>query len=331
MATLIECVPNFSEGRNAKTIQTIGQAIAGESGVRLLHTDSNFSAHRTVYTFAGPAEAVILAAYKAIQVAAETVDMRKHRGEHPRIGACDVCPFIPISGISSAELQVLVREFAEKCSKDFNMPVFLYEDSARVAERKNLGNHRRGEYEGLENRLQTGRWKADFGEQFNPASGGMVTGVRNFLIAYNINLNTTDAAIAKEIAFDLRELGRPIAREDNKIIYKPGKLKKVKAIGWYIADFDKAQVSVNLTDFRTTSLFQVFDTTSQLAQEYGVKVTGSELIGLIPKAALMPNAGKPDATEEQVLESAVKYLGLDELAPFELNKRVLEYVLANSE
>ncbi|MEX2379185.1 MAG: glutamate formimidoyltransferase, partial [Vicingaceae bacterium] len=224
MKPIIECVPNFSEGEDETTIAAIAAAIKSVEGVQLLHQDSGKAANRTVYTFAGEVHLVFEAAYRAIAVAVERIDMRKQNGEHPRIGACDVCPFIPISGISLKELIPLTKSFAEKVNRDFNIPIYLYEESASSEKRKNLAKHRQGQYEGLEKRIKSGKWLPDYGS-FNPKFGGCVMGARNFLVAYNINLNTTNAKTAQEIAYDLRELGRPIGKENGKTIYKPGKLK----------------------------------------------------------------------------------------------------------
>ena len=331
MKPIIECVPNFSEGQDETTIAAIAAAVKSVEGVQLLHQDSGKAANRTVYPFAGEVQAVFEAAYRAIAVAVEKIDMRKQKGEHPRIGACDVCPFIPISGISLKELVPLTRSFAEKVSRDFRIPIFFYEESATSKKRKNLASHRIGQYEALRERLKNGKWKSDFGE-YNPSFGGCVMGVRKFLVAYNINLNTTDAHIAQEIAFDLRELGRPIGKENGKTIYKPGKLKNVKAIGWYIKDFDRAQVSINLTDFEKTPLHMVYEQCKLIANVFGVKVTGSEVIGLIPKAALL-SCGKfylkekANATEEEYIQSAIEQLNLGELNNFDYKKRIIEYAL----
>tara|TARA_R110002096_G_scaffold125444_4_gene270989 strand:- start:4196 stop:5200 length:1005 start_codon:yes stop_codon:yes gene_type:complete len=330
MKKFIECVPNFSEGVNQQTIEAIASAIRNVAGVSLLHQDSGVAANRTVYTFAGEMQAVFEAAYQAIKVATELIDMQIHKGEHPRIGACDVCPFVPISGISMEELIITTERFAQKVAQELNVPIFLYEYSAKSENRKNLANHRIGNYEALERRIVEKRWLPDFGS-FNAKSGATVMGARNFLVAYNINLNSTAANLAQEIAYDLRSLGRPIGKENGKTIYQKGQLEHVKAIGWYIEDFKRAQVSINLTNYKETSLASVFETTKAIAKNYGLEVTGSELIGLIPKQALL-EAGKyyvknASADEESQLNAAIKFLGLDELKPFDYKKRVLEYVI----
>lgn len=327
---IIECVPNFSEGANEETLAAIAAEINSVDGVKLLHQDSGVAANRTVFTYIGEAGAVFEATFKAIKVAAERIDMREQKGEHPRIGACDVCPFVPISGISMSELVEKVTAFAANISNELDLPVFLYEESAASDSRRNLAHHRVGDYEQLQKRIYNSKWLPDFGK-FNVRSGGIVMGARNFLVAYNINLNTSDAKIAQEIAYDLRELGRPIGNKNGKTVYQAGQLKKVKAIGWYIEDFHVAQVSINLTDYGTTSLYDVFETTKQLAKQYGVKVTGSELIGLVPKAALVQTgllyAPNELLNEQEIIRLAVKKLGLSNLLPFEPNLRILEYVM----
>lgn len=328
---IIECVPNFSEGANGVVLQEIANSIESVKGVKLLHQDSGIAANRTVFTFAGEIEGVFTAAFNAIAVAANRIDMRHQKGEHPRIGACDVCPFVPISGISLEELSRRVKDFAKRVNEELDIPIYLYEASATIPKRKNLANHRIGEYENIENRLASQSWLPDFGTSFNPISGGTVMGARNFLVAYNINLSTKDENIAQEIAYDLRELGRPIGKENGRTIYKAGRLKFVKAIGWYIKDFEKAQVSINLTNFNHTPIHEVFETTQSIAKKYGVDVTGSEMIGLVPKSALMVAGqhflGNKEATEELLIQSSIKGLGLNELNPFSPNNRILEYVL----
>jgi glutamate formiminotransferase/formiminotetrahydrofolate cyclodeaminase len=327
---LIECVPNFSEGANREILAEIASAIQSVKGVKLLHQDSGVAANRTVFTYMGNVDAVFEATSKAIQVATEKIDMRSQGGEHPRIGACDVCPFVPISGISMEELVPKVNDFAKLISEKLNLPIYLYEECASSVTRRNLANHRIGNYEQLEERRQSKKWLPDFGT-FNAKTGGTVIGVRNFLVAYNINLNTTDAKKAQEIAYSLRELGRPIGKENGKTIYNSGKLKKVKAIGWYIKDFNIAQVSVNLIDYNTTSLHEVFETTKKLAAQHNIEVTGSELIGLLPKAALLKTgltySKNKTLTEEKYIQTAIDQLGLADLSPFEPDKRILEYVM----
>lgn len=328
---IIECVPNFSEGQNPIIIQKIADAIESVEGVQLLHQDSGHSANRTVYTFAGEMEVVFNAAYKAIAVASEWIDMRTQKGEHPRIGACDVCPFVPISGISLEELVPHTLAFAEKVSKDFDIPIFLYEASANSKRSKNLANHRIGNYEALEERMKEGKAIPDFGHQFNPKFGGMVCGARPFLVAYNVNLSTKDVEIAKEIAYDLRALGRPFINEKGEKQFKKGLMPAVKAIGWYIPEFEMAQVSINIVDYHIAPIHEVFENCKRLAEQYGVQTKGSELIGLIPKEAIIVAgefylAGKNFSDSEKI-QAAIEGMGLNYLVPFEPNKRLLEDVL----
>jgi len=328
MEELVECVPNFSEGRDQITISAIEKAIKSTDGVYLLHTDSGVAANRTVYTFVGTAKAVIEAAFQAAKVASEMIDMRYHGGEHPRMGALDVCPFVPISGISKKALIPMIEEFGKRLNKELGIPVFFYEDSAKHAKRRNLANHRSGGYEHLAERMQKS-WKADIGKSFNPATGGTVCGVRDFLLAFNVNLSTKSVAVGREIAYSLRESGWPKHQSKHIMAKRAMKLKAVKAIAWHISDFDKVQVSINLTNYLNTPLFKVFDSCRILAEESGTQVSGSELIGLIPLEAILacgrhyhPN---DDATESELIESAINELGLNELATFDPQKRILEY------
>lgn len=328
MEQLIECVPNFSEGRDLQVIQAIEKAIRSVDGVYLLHTDSGVAANRTVYSFTGTPEAVIEAAFQGAKVAAEMIDMRYHGGQHPRMGALDVCPFVPIKGISKKELIPMVEKFGKRLSEELNIPVFFYEDSAKKRERKNLANHRSGGYEELEQRMKKS-WKADIGKKFNPKSGGTVCGVRGFLLAFNINLTTKSVAIGKEVAYSLRESGWPKSRRDNHLARRSLFLRAVKSIAWHISDFDKVQVSVNLIDYHTTPLWKVFESCKSLAEESGTSVSGSELIGLIPLDAIL-ECGRhyndnEDATDADLIQSVIEELGLNELAPFEPHRRILEY------
>lgn len=332
MPEIIECIPNISEGADQHLIGEFAEAISAIEGVKLLHKDSGIAANRTVFTFAGEADAVFDAAFALIELVALKIDMRLHTGEHPRIGACDVCPFVPISGIGLDDLVARVELFAKRVHKRFNIPIFLYEHSAKTPKRKNLAKHRIGNYEQLEQRILQKKWLPDIGDSFNPKSGAIVMGARDFLVAYNINLNSKDAALAQEIAYDLRELGRPLGKKNGKTEYKAGALKKVKAIGWYIEDFKIAQVSINLIDFKVTPVHKVFETCKRIAKNYGLSVSGSELIGLIPKEALL-EAGRfysedvINATENDLIQSSIQALGLNDLSPFDSNKRILEYVM----
>lgn len=333
MEELIECVANFSEGKDQKVIDSIASAINRVKGGKLLHWDSGMAANRTVFTFAGSSEAVISAAFEGAKVAAQLIDMRKHQGEHPRIGALDVCPFIPISGISKSELLPKVDEFAKRLWIELGIPVFLYEDSASSEERKALADHRKGNYEALEERLKSGKWKADYGIDFNAKSGGTVCGVRDFLVAYNINLSTKDVMIAKKIAYSIRQSGWPASIGTDEERNDAKRLTAVKAIGWYIGDFDRVQISINLSDYHKTPLWKVFMSCVELAEAFGTSVSGSELIGLIPLEAALDCGkyflGHADATENELIQSFIKGLGLDELSPFNPQERILEYRMAN--
>ncbi|MAY82763.1 MAG: glutamate formimidoyltransferase [Flavobacteriales bacterium] len=328
MEELVECVPNFSEGRDQITIAAIERAIKAVNGVYLLHTDSGVAANRTVYTFVGSAEAVIEAAFQGAKVAAEMIDMEYHGGEHPRMGALDVCPFVPISGISKKQLIPMVEKFGKRLNEELGIPVFFYEDSAKKKERRNLANHRSGGYEQLEERMKKS-WKADIGKEFNPTTGGTVCGVRDFLLAFNMNLTTKSVAVGKEIAYSLRESGWPKSKSKNAMAKRALRLKAVKSIAWHISDFDKVQVSVNLIDYHTTPLWKVFESCKMLAEESGTEVSGAELIGLVTLEAIL-DCGKhfnkdANATEAELVQSAIETLGLDELAPFDPQKRILEY------
>lgn len=328
---IIECIPNFSEGQNNATLKAIAASISSIHGVKLLHQSTGVSANRTVFTFIGELEVVFEAAFQAIKVAQQLIDMRTQKGTHPRIGACDVCPFVPISGISMEELIEETKKFAERINKTLDIPVYLYEKSASSTKRKNLAFHRIGNYEKLEERMLTQKSIPDYGKTFNPKFGALVTGARDLLVAYNINLNTKDPKLAQEIAYDLRELGRPIGKENGKTIYKPGKLKAVKALGWFIPEFDLAQVSINLVDYKITPIHVVYETTREIALNYKLELRGSELIGLIPKRTLL-EAGhfywpENKASEEEILKNAIQKLGLASLEEFDMKKRILELAI----
>lgn len=344
MKQLIECVPNFSEGRDEFIIQKIAESIRSVEGVKLLDIDSGKATNRTVMTFVGEPEPVIEAAFRAIKTASELIDMRKHKGEHPRMGATDVCPLIPIRHITMDETVVYAKKLGERVGKELGIPGYYYEFAATSPQRKNLADIRAGEYEGLEKKIMLPEWKPDFGpQQFNPKSGATVIGARNFLVAYNINLNTTSTRRANAIAFDVREAGRvktdsngkPVLDENGQPIRIPGTLKSVKAIGWFIEEYGIAQISMNLTDITVTSVHQAFDEVCEKARLRGIRVTGSELVGLIPLQCLL-DAGKyflkkqkrsVGVSEEELIKIAVKSLGLDELRPFDPKKKVIEYLL----
>lgn len=342
---IIECVPNFSEGQDEKVIEAISRAIEQTEGVRLLHVDPGKSTNRTVVTFAGNPETVIEAAFQAIKLASEQIDMRHHKGEHPRMGATDVCPLIPISGISMEETIAYSKKLAARVGTELSIPVYLYENSASHPSRKNLADIRSGEYEGLEEKMKNPEWQADYGPKtFNAKSGATVIGARDFLIAYNVNLNTKSVKLANEIAFDIRENGRPVKdphtgkllkNQQGEILRAPGTCKSLKAIGWYIHEYGQAQVSMNLTNMLETPLHKAFEECRIAADRLGLIITGSELVGLVPKKALLDagvyfmkkqnrSLGIP---EDELIELAIQSLGLNSLAPFEPQKRIIEYML----
>ncbi|MFN8011583.1 MAG: glutamate formimidoyltransferase [Holophagaceae bacterium] len=390
---LVECVPNFSEGRDAARIEAICEAIRGVSSVRLMDVDPGADTHRTVVTFLGPPEAALEAAYRAIKKASEVIDMRVHSGSHPRMGATDVCPFVPVSGLGLEECAELARRLGARVGRELGIPVYLYEAAASRPERRNLAAVRKGEYEGLADKLKDPVWSPDFGpSEFNPAAGATIIGAREFLIAYNITLNTRDKALATDIAFELREKGRVARRgqrnaryDSGEVIfyregcfpcgncdhdagsfealeahcqdahgyalrdllalndldasrgvvgrkaYRAGLFRACKAIGWYVDAYQRAQLSINLTDWRTTPLQAVYDATRRMAMDRGLVVTGSEIVGLVPAAALL-DAGRhylrlqgksPFVPESDLLQAAVHSLGLNDVAPFEVEKKVL--------
>lgn len=343
MKQLIECVPNFSEGCDMNIIKQITNEIETVEGVKLLDVDPGKATNRTVVTFVGEPEAVIQAAFLAIKKASELIDMSKHKGEHPRMGATDVCPLIPIANISMEETVVFARKLAKNVGENLNIPVFCYEEAAFSSERKNLATIRSGEYEGLETKLKDTKWQPDFGTAvFNPKSGATVIGARDFLVAYNINLNTTSVRRANSVAFDVREQGRILTvlgetkkDENGEPIRVPGTCKSVKAIGWYIEEYGLAQVSMNLTNINDTPLHIAFEESCKSATVHGMRVTGSELVGLVPKRVMI-EAGQYfmekqrrsiGISEEELIRLAVKTLGLDELSPFDPKKKIIEYQL----
>lgn len=347
---IIECVPNFSEGRDISVISRITEEIERVEGVKLLNVDPGVATNRTVVTFAGEPECVCEAAFKAIQMAAELIDMSRHSGEHPRMGATDVCPLIPISGVSMEETAEYARLLAKRVGEELSIPVYCYENAAFSEERKNLANCRAGEYEGLPKKFEDNNWKPDYGpsafEESVAKTGATAIGARDFLIAINYNLNTTSTRRANAIAFDVREKGRK-KREGNPItgkivkdasgndVWTPGTLKGCKAIGWYIEEYGIAQVSMNVTDINATPVHVAFDEVSAKAAERGIRVTGSEIVGLVPKKVLL-DAGKyylekqkrsAGIPEEEMIKIAVKSMGLDDLRPFDPKEKVIEYLL----
>jgi glutamate formiminotransferase/formiminotetrahydrofolate cyclodeaminase len=341
---IIECVPNFSEGRNMDIIRQITDEIEKVEGVRLLDVDPGKATNRTVVTMVGNPNAVIEAAFHAIKKAGELIDMRHHKGEHPRMGATDVCPLIPISGITMDETVEFAKLLAERVAKELSIPTYLYEYAASADYRRNLADIRSGEYEGFSTKILTAEWKPDYGTPvFNEQSGATVIGARDFLIAYNVNLNTTSTRRANAVAFDIRERGRQkkdakgkaVKDANGEAIWEPGLLKNVKAIGWFIEEYGIAQISINLTNMHTTPLHIVFDTACERAQARGMRVTGSELVGLVPLQAML-EAGKyflrkqqrsVGVSEAELIKIAVKSLGLDELGPFDPQKKIIEYRL----
>lgn len=347
---LIECVPNISEGRDSAKIQTIARVVETVEGVKLLDIDPGKATNRTVITFVGAPDAVIEAAFLLIKKASELIDMSKHSGEHPRFGATDVCPLVPISGISLEETAKYAHKLGERVGKELGIPGYFYEKAAKEEKRKNLANCRSGEYEGLPKKLSNPEWKPDFGPaEFNEKvakTGATAISARDFLIAYNVNLNTTSTRRANAIAFDIREAGR-VKREGNPITGKkvldetgepvriPGKLKAVKGIGWYIDEYGIAQISYNLTNISVTSMHVAFDETCKAAEARGLRVTGSELIGLIPLQAMLDAADfylvkqerSLGASESEKIKIAIKSLGLDDLKPFNPEEKIIEYML----
>jgi len=344
---LIECVPNFSEGRDPGIIRQITDEIGRVEGVHLLNTDPGRSTNRTVVTFAGEPEPVIEAAFRAIAKAAQLIDMRHHRGAHPRMGATDVCPLVPISGITMEGTAAWAVKLARRVGEELEIPVFLYEHAQPNPTRRNLATIRAGEYEGMFKKLSQPGWAPDFGpRELNPRAGATAIGARDFLVAYNVNLNTTSTRRANAVAFDVREAGRPkreghpltgpIVRDaEGNPVPIPGELKAVKAIGWYIGEYGIAQVSMNLTNLSVTPLHAAFEAVCASAARRGMRVTGSELVGLVPLETMLA-AGKHflakqrrslGVPERELVRIAVRSLGLDELAPFDPDERIIEYVL----
>lgn len=350
MKKLIECVPNFSEGNDLHIISQITDAMKTVDGVSVIDVDPGKATNRTVVTMVGEPEAVCEAAFRAVKKAAELIDMSKHKGAHPRFGATDVCPLVPVSDITMEETVEYARKLAQRIGEELSIPVYCYENAAFTPERKNLANCRAGEYEALKERLSDEKWHPDFGPRelnaWTAKTGAIAVGARNFLVAYNINLNTTSTRRANAIAFDVRESGR-VKREGNSITGKkildengnpviiPGSLKSVKAIGWFIEEYGIAQISMNLTDISVTSVHEAFDEVCRKASDRGVRVTGSELVGVIPLNAML-EAGRhflrkqhcsTGVSDKELIKIAVKSLGLDELYPFDPRKKIIEYIL----
>jgi glutamate formiminotransferase/formiminotetrahydrofolate cyclodeaminase len=340
-------VPNFSEGRNQATIDAIAEAIRSVEGVSLLNVDPGKATNRTVYTFVGEPEAVCEAAFQAARKGAELIDMSRHFGEHPRFGALDVCPLVPISGVSMNEAAEYARALGKRLGEELGLTIYLYEQAASKEERRNLATVRAGEYEGLAEKLKDAAWQPDFGPAIlNIRSGATAVGARDFLIAYNVNLNTTSVRRANSVAFDVREKGRakrigdPITGEivkdaEGNTVYEPGTLKAVKAIGWFIEEYGVAQISMNLTNMRETPLHVAFDEVVEKAHARGIRVTGSELVGLVPLEAML-EAGRyflrkqrrsVGVSDSELIKIAIRSLGLNELAPFDPQTRIIEYAI----
>jgi len=345
---IVECVPNFSEGKDKSKIQAIAKAVESIRGVVLLDVDPNISTNRTVFTFCGKPDAVLEAAYQAIKVASNLIDMRQHKGEHPRMGATDVCPFVPVKNVTMEECVTLAKKLGKRIADEFDLPVYLYEYAATQPQRKNLAEIRKGEYEGLPEKLKKPEWAPDFGPtKFNPKLGATVVGARDFLIAYNVNVNTRDVPLTKKIALTIREKGKFKRDKNGKIVRDehgnklrvPGRLKACKATAWYIEEYGYAQVTMNLTNYKITPPHIAYETIKEEAEKLGLVVTGSELVGLIPLEALLmagnyylkkqgKSAGIP---EREIVHIAVRSLGLNDSAPFDVDKKVIEYAISRKE
>jgi glutamate formiminotransferase/formiminotetrahydrofolate cyclodeaminase len=351
MQKLIECVPNFSEGRDRNVIRQITDAIESVDGVSLLDVDPGASTNRTVVTFVGSPDAAVEAAFRGITKAAELIDMRKHKGAHPRMGATDVCPFIPVSNVSWEEAIACANRLGKRVADELKIPVYLYEKAAKNKARSNLSVIRAGEYEGFSEKIRQPEWKPDFGpEIFSEKSGATVIGVRDFLVAYNVNLNTKSVRRANSVAFDVREQGRPktengtpwgkpVLDANGEPIRIPGMLKHVKAIGWFVKEYGIAQVSMNLTNIEETPLHAAFDACCESAAKRGLRVTGSEIVGMVPKKCLV-DAGRyflrkqkwsEGASDEELIDIAIRSMGLSELKPFDPKEKVIEFKIEAAE
>lgn len=353
MRQLIECVPNFSEGRDMTIIKQITDEIEKIDGVKLLDVDPGAATNRTVVTFVGTPDEVVEAAFIAVKKAAEIIDMRHHKGEHPRFGATDVCPFVPVANITMEETVEYAHKLAKRIGEELEIPIYCYENAAQTDERRNLATCRSGEYEGLKEKLSNPRWKPDFGPaEFSDrvaGSGVTAVGARDFLVAFNVNLNTTSTRRANAIAFDVRERGRTkregnpltgkiVKDENGKPVMIPGSLKAVKGIGWFIEEYGVAQISMNLTNISITPVHIAFDEVSKKAEARGIRATGSELVGLIPLEAMLDAGryflGKQKRSlgvdNDELIKIAIKSMGLDDLKPFIPNERIIEYVLESN-
>ena len=342
---LVECVPNISEGRRPEVYEAVAASAASVSGVTLLNVDPGADTNRTVITFVGGPEAVLEGAFQLVRKGIALIDMTTHRGAHPRIGAVDVVPFIPVAGVTMNDCVDLARRLGERVGSELHVPVYLYEHAGSGPHRRNLADIREGEYEGCARKLADPRWQPDFGPaEFVPRSGAIVIGARKFLVAYNVNINTLDKRLATRVAFDVRERGRmkrdddgnPIVDARGEPSWEPGLLKSVKAVGWVIPEFGCAQISINLTDLDVTPLHEAFDTCDERARERGLRVTGSEIVGLVPRDVLLAagrhyltRMGRPiGVSEAALMHTAIRTLGLSELKAFDPTERVIEYRLA---
>jgi glutamate formiminotransferase/formiminotetrahydrofolate cyclodeaminase len=346
---IIECVPNFSEGRDMGIIKQITDVIEAVEGVKLLDVDPGKDTNRTVVTFVGTPEAVSEAAFRSVKKASEVIDMSKHHGAHPRMGATDVCPFVPVSGITMEETVTIAHKVAERIGNELGIPVYCYENAASKPERRNLANCRSGEYEGLRKKLSDTEWKPDFGpSQFNERAGATAVGARDFLVAFNVNLNTTSTRRANAIAYDIREKGRPeregdgvtgkiVRQENGEKVMIPGSLKSVKAIGWYIEEYGIAQISMNLTNISVTPVHIAFDEVCRKADARGVRVTGSELVGLIPLKSLL-DAGRyflakqqrsSGISDDELIRIAIRSMGLNDIHQFKPEEKIIEFIMAD--
>ncbi|PYL43007.1 MAG: glutamate formimidoyltransferase [Verrucomicrobia bacterium] len=351
MQKLIECVPNFSDGRDQNIIRQITDAIQSVEGASLLDVDPGASTNRTVVTFVSSPDSAVEAAFRAIKKAAELIDMRKHKGAHPRMGATDVCPFIPVSNVSWEEAIECANRLGKRVGEELKIPVYLYEKAAKDRLRSNLSVIRAGEYEGFFEKIKQPKWKPDFGPAvFNEKSGATVIGVRDFLVAYNVNLNTKSVRRATSVAFDVREQGRvktedgtpsgkPVLDSNGESVRVPGMLKHVKAIGWFVKEYGVAQVSMNLTNIEETPLHVAFDACVESAATRGLRVTGSEIVGMVPKKCLV-DAGRyflrkqrwsEGASREELIDVAIRSMGLSELKPFDPKEKVIELKIESAE
>ena len=336
---IIECVPNFSEGKNQKTFNDITEAVNKVDNVKLLSLEPDADYNRAVVTLAGNEVGILEGAVAASKAAAENIDMRKHKGEHPRLGAIDVVPFVPVKNTTTEECIVISEKYAERICNELKVPVYLYEESARKPSRKLLSNIRKGEYEGLEEKLKDTEWAPDYGEaKFNPKLGAVVTGARFFLIAYNVNIISTDVKFAKEIGEILRESGRPERDEKGNIIKVkgetvkiPGRLKTVQGMGVSLENYNITQVSMNLKNYKVTSLHVAYEEVKKEAERLGVEVNGSEIVGLVPLEAVLM-AGKyysnnKISDEKELVKHAIEKLGLDKLSPFDPKHKIIDYMI----